>query len=76
MQNHSENSILVKSYEIELRIIEVYQYLRDINKEFDLSRQILICGTSIVANVKAFLKITGSIIKTFKTQSSHAISFS
>ncbi|WP_457560767.1 four helix bundle protein [Caminibacter sp.] len=46
----NENLILNKSYKFVLRIIKVYQYLKN-NKEFILSKQLLSCGTSIGANV-------------------------
>lgn len=41
-----------KSYKFSLRIIEVYKYLKEKKKEFELARQILRCGTSIGANVE------------------------
>ena len=41
-----------KSYKFSLRIIELYKYLKEKKKEFELARQILRCGTSIGANVE------------------------
>ncbi len=42
--------ILDKSYSFALKIIELYQYMRKHQKEFELSKQILRSGTSIGAN--------------------------
>ncbi len=48
-----KNNILRdKSYSFALRIIKVYQYLRDDKKEYVLSKQLLRSGTSIEANVE------------------------
>ena len=47
-----ENVILVKSKAFALRIIKLYNYLKNDKKEFVLSKQLLRSGTSIGANVK------------------------
>ena len=52
----TENVIAKKSKAFALRIIRLYQYLRDEQHEFTLSRQILRCGTSIGANVKEAIR--------------------
>ena len=48
----SDNIIQEKSYQFALRIIRLYQYLKEEKNEYVLSRQILRCGTSIGANVE------------------------
>ncbi|MBR4519645.1 MAG: four helix bundle protein [Victivallales bacterium] len=50
--SEQENIVLEKSKAFALRIIRLYQYLQDDQKEFILSKQILRSGTSIGANVK------------------------
>ena len=48
-----ENNILKeKSYQFAIRIVKLYQFLKDEKKEFTLSKQILRSGTSIGANVE------------------------
>lgn len=47
-----ENIVKEKSYDFSLRIIKLYRYLIDKEKEFVLSKQILKCGTSIGANIE------------------------
>ncbi len=47
-----ENIILVKSKAFALRIIKMYNYLKEEKKEYVLSQQLLRSGTSIGANVK------------------------
>ncbi len=46
-----ENILLNKTFEFSIRIVNLYRYLRDEKREFDLARQILKSGTSIGANV-------------------------
>jgi len=58
-----ENLIQVKSYQFSIRIIKLYQYLKNEKKEFVLSKQILRCGTSIGANIEE--SIGGSSQKDF-----------
>ena len=48
----SENVIQIKSYAFAVRIVKVYQFLSNEKKEFVLSKQLLLCGTSIGANVE------------------------
>ncbi|MBK8680732.1 MAG: four helix bundle protein [Bacteroidetes bacterium] len=52
MKNETDNALLVKSFAFALRIIEVYQLLRDELNEIDLAKQILRSGTSIGANAE------------------------
>jgi len=47
----SDNVVLDKSKAFALRIIKLYQFLKDEKKEFVLSKQLLRCGTSIGANI-------------------------
>ena len=48
----SDNIIKDKSFAFALRIIRLYQYLREQKSEFVLSKQVLRSGTSIGANVR------------------------
>ena len=47
-----DNAILNKSKAFAIRIIRLYQYLKDDKKEFVLSNQLLRSGTSIGANCR------------------------
>jgi four helix bundle protein len=47
-----ENAILTKSKAFAVRIVRLYQYLRDKKSEYTLSKQLLRSGTSIGANVR------------------------
>lgn len=47
-----DNVVLEKSFRFAIRIIRLYQHLRDSKKEFILSKQMLRSGTSIGANVR------------------------
>jgi len=47
-----DNIIQKKSYDFAVRIVKLYKYLVDNEKEFVLSKQLLRCGTSIGANVE------------------------
>jgi len=47
-----ENIIKEKTYAFALRVIKLYNYLIETNKEYVLSKQILRNGTSIGANVE------------------------
>ncbi len=47
-----DNIIQKKSYDFAVRIIKLYKYLVENEKEFVLSKQLLRCGTSIGANVE------------------------
>ncbi|NOR86206.1 MAG: four helix bundle protein [Bacteroidales bacterium] len=55
-----ENIILKKTYSFALRIIELYKFLSQEQKEYTLSKQILKSGTSIGANSE---EAAGSISK-------------
>ena len=48
----TNNVIVSKSKAFALRVIKLYQYLKEEKKEFVLSKQVLRSGTSIGANVK------------------------
>ena len=47
-----DNIIQKKSYDFAVRIVKLYKYLVENEKEFVLSKQLLRCGTSIGANVE------------------------
>ncbi len=47
-----ENIVKDKSYKFALRIVNLYKFLTDTNKDYVLSKQILRCGTSIGANIE------------------------
>jgi len=47
-----DNVVQVKSYAFAVRIVKVYQFLSEHQKEFVLSKQLLRCGTSIGANIE------------------------
>ena len=47
-----DNVIQKKSYDFAVRIVKLYKYLVENEKEFVLSKQLLRCGTSIGANVE------------------------
>ena len=47
-----DNVIVDKSKAFALRIIKMYKYLCDEQKEFVLSKQVLRSGTSIGANIR------------------------
>lgn len=47
-----ENVLLEKSYHFALRIVKLCRYLNDEKHEFVLSKQILVSGTSIAAQVE------------------------
>lgn len=47
-----DNVVLDKSFRFAVRIIRLYQHLKDTKKEFVLSKQMLRSGTSIGANVR------------------------
>ena len=49
---NSNNVIVTKSKQFALRIIRLYLYLCNENREYTLSKQVLRSGTSIGANVK------------------------
>ena len=51
-----ENIIVIKSKAFALRIIELYRFLCENQKEYILSKQILKSGTSIGANVKEAIR--------------------
>ena len=46
-----ENIVETKSFDFAVRIVNLYEYLTDIKKEYVLSKQLLRSGTSIGANV-------------------------
>jgi four helix bundle protein len=53
----TSNVVAEKSYQFSLRIVRLYQYLKNRN-EFELSKQIMRSGTSISSNVEEALGAT------------------
>lgn len=49
---YRDNTIALKSKAFALRIVKLYQYLTETQKEYILSKQVLRSGTSIGANIK------------------------
>lgn len=47
-----ENIVKIKSFAFAVRIVKLYQYLREQKKEFVLSKQLLRSGTSVGAMVR------------------------
>ncbi|MDR1720708.1 MAG: four helix bundle protein [Dysgonamonadaceae bacterium] len=47
-----ENIIKIKSFAFALRIVKIYKFLTEKQKEFILSKQVVRSGTSIGANVE------------------------
>ncbi len=47
-----DNVVRDKSFRFAVRIIRLYQYLKDTKKEFVLSKQMLRSGTSVGANIR------------------------
>ena len=50
-----ENVIQDKSYAFAIRVVRLHKYLVDEKREYELSRQLVKCGTSIGANVEEAL---------------------
>lgn len=48
---HRDNVIVIKSYNYALDVIKVCRHLKS-DKEFELSKQFLRCGTSVGANIQ------------------------
>ena len=46
-----ENVVETKSFDFAIRIVNLYNYLKNEKKEYVMSKQLLRCGTSIGANV-------------------------
>ncbi len=52
MNNKKENVLLAKSFRFAIRIVKIYQYLKETNKEFVLSKQLLRSGTAVGALIR------------------------
>lgn len=48
---NSENTVVEKSFEFAVRIVNLYRFLCNTRNEHVMSKQILRCGTSIGANI-------------------------
>ena len=46
-----ENTVEIKSFQFAVRIVQLCKHLRNVKKEYTLSRQLLRSGTSIGANI-------------------------
>lgn len=46
-----ENVLYNKAYAFSIRIVKAYKHLREDQKEFILSKQLLRSGTSVAANI-------------------------
>lgn len=51
----SNNPAVVKSVDLAVKIVKLYQFLTDKKKEFVMSKQVLRSGTSVGANIKESL---------------------
>ncbi len=47
-----ENVVVIKSFDLAIRIVNLYKYLVETKKEYVMSKQILKSGTSIGANIR------------------------
>lgn len=47
-----DNVVQIKSYAFAVRIVKIFNYLSEEQKEYVLSKQLLRCGTSIGANIE------------------------
>lgn len=48
---NSENTVVEKSFEFAVRIVNIHRFLCNTRNEYVMSKQILRCGTSIGANI-------------------------
>ena len=55
-----DNVIVTKSFEVAVRIVNLYKHLTELKKEYVLSKQLLRSGTSIGANVAEAQKAQSS----------------
>ncbi|MDE7345776.1 MAG: four helix bundle protein [Muribaculaceae bacterium] len=51
-EKKEENAVKEKSFAFAVRCVKLYVYLKEQKREYDMSRQLLRCGTSIGANVR------------------------
>lgn len=51
----SNNPAVVKSVDLAVKVVKLYQFLTDKKKEFVMSKQVLRSGTSVGANIKESL---------------------
>ena len=47
-----ENVVVTKSFDLAIRVVNLYKYLVETKKEYVMSKQILKSGTSIGANIR------------------------
>ncbi len=52
MNERKENVLLTKSFVFAIKIVQIYQYLKESNKEYILSKQLLRSGTAVGALVR------------------------
>ena len=56
MRDVETNAVAVKSFAFAVRCVKLRRYLIEQNGEYEMSKQLLRCGTSIGANVKEALR--------------------
>ncbi|WP_092112588.1 four helix bundle protein [Prevotella sp. KH2C16] len=56
MKESGENIVAAKSMAFAIRCVKLNRFLRQEKGEYDLSRQLLRCGTSIGANIKEAIR--------------------
>ena len=56
MKDPEANAIVSKSYAFAIRCVRLRKYLINEKSEYEMSKQLLRCGTSIGANVKEALR--------------------
>ena len=56
MRDAETNAVLMKSFAFAVRCVNLRKYLIKEKGEYDMSRQLLRCGTSIGANIKEALR--------------------
>ncbi len=56
MRDAETNAIVSKSFAFAIRCVKLRKYLIDEKSEYEMSKQLLRCGTSIGANVKEALR--------------------
>ena len=56
MRDAETNTVAVKSFAFAVRCVKLRKYLTNEKNEYEMSKQLLRCGTSIGANVKEALR--------------------
>ncbi len=66
-----DNILADKSFKFAVKIVDLYNHLREEKKDYILSKQVVRCGTSIGANVKE--AIGGAVGKRLRGEIRHSI---